>query len=187
MYINFDFLSLSTFFLSHNEYTIFKFRTIDDYKNMISLNKRARWKVLGLTYVKLGTSGCWVENRTAAGVTATLRAFLVAAHDSMGIGCSIQARWKFLGLAYIRHETRDKRPLVRGPDRSWCHRQTSLKLSLSQPGLSSRILVCCRRCSGAMGCDQKKLYTTSGGDTWSSPGPYSTGAFPEFHVGCRLG
>ena len=42
MYINFDFLSLSTFFLSHNEYTIFKFRTIDDYKNMISLNKRAR-------------------------------------------------------------------------------------------------------------------------------------------------
>ena len=30
-------------------------------------------------------------------------------------------------------ETRDKRPLGRDPDRSWCHCHTSAKLSLSQP------------------------------------------------------
>ena len=31
-------------------------------------------------------------------------------------------RWKVLGLAYNRRKTRNKRPLVRDPDRSWCHR-----------------------------------------------------------------
>ena len=30
-------------------------------------------------------------------------------------------------------ETRDKRPLARNPDRSWCHRRTSVKFSWSQP------------------------------------------------------
>ena len=37
-----------------------------------------------------------------------------------------------LGLAYNQHETWDKRPLNRDPDRSWCHRPTSVKLSWSQ-------------------------------------------------------
>jgi hypothetical protein len=31
-------------------------------------------------------------------------------------------------LAYNRHETRDKTPLGRDPDRSWCHRHPSVKL-----------------------------------------------------------
>ena len=30
-------------------------------------------------------------------------------------------------------ETRNKRPLGRDPDRNWCHRHTSVKLSWSQP------------------------------------------------------
>ena len=38
---------------------------------------------------------------------------------------------------------------------------------------------------GAMGCNQKKLYT-SGGDTSSCLGPYPMVAYPEFHVRRRL-
>ena len=33
----------------------------------------------------------------------------------------------------ILQPTRDKRPLARNPDRSWCHRHTSVKLSWLQP------------------------------------------------------
>ena len=33
---------------------------------------RTRWKVLGLTYAKLGTSGRWVGTRTGTGVTSIL-------------------------------------------------------------------------------------------------------------------
>ena len=39
---------------------------------------------------------------------------------------------KSSSLAYNRRETRDKRPLGRDPDRSWCHLHTNVKLSLSQ-------------------------------------------------------
>ena len=38
------------------------------------MNARVRWKVLGLAYVKLVTSDCWVGARTVAGIPATLRA-----------------------------------------------------------------------------------------------------------------
>ena len=43
------------------------------------------------------------------------------------------ARWKVLGLAYNWRETQVKRPLGRKPDSRWSHRQTSVKLSWSQP------------------------------------------------------
>ena len=47
--------------------------------------------VLGVAYVKLGTSGRWVGTRTGAGVTSTLvKAFFVAAHGSMDIDGSIR-------------------------------------------------------------------------------------------------
>ena len=57
------------------------------------------------------------------------KAFLVAAHGSMGIGSSIQARLKVLGLTYNRRETRDKLCLGKDPDMSWCHSHTPVKLS----------------------------------------------------------
>jgi hypothetical protein len=122
---------------------------------------RARWKVLGLAYVKLRTSGCWVGNRTGAGVTASnswLRAWIgleinlfsfipiisnnknifhttsmIKLLQSMGIGSSIWARWKVLGLAYNWCETWENCPLSRDPDRCWCHHHTSVKLCWSQP------------------------------------------------------
>ena len=40
---------------------------------------------------------------------------------------------KSSSLAKNRRETRDKRPLDREPDRSWCHLHTSVKLVWSQP------------------------------------------------------
>ena len=40
--------------------------------------------------------------------------------------------WKILSLAYNQSETRDKRPLGRDPDRSWC-RHTTVKLFQLQP------------------------------------------------------
>ena len=43
--------------------------------------------------------------------------------------------WKVLNLAYDRRETRDKWPLGRGPDRSWCHLRTRVKLSCRSPWL----------------------------------------------------
>ena len=39
----------------------------------IFTSMRERWRVLGLAYVKLWASDCWVETRTGACVTATLR------------------------------------------------------------------------------------------------------------------
>ena len=72
--------------------------------------------------------------RTGTDVAATLQygnTFLVAAHGSMGICGNIWA--KVLGLAYNRRKTRDKRPLGKDPDRSWCHRHTIVNLSWSQP------------------------------------------------------
>ena len=45
-------------------------------------------------------------------------------------------------LAYNRHETRDKRPLGRGPDRSWCHRHMIAAHGFMDIGGSIR--VCCR-------------------------------------------
>ena len=45
------------------------------------------------------------------------KAFLVPAHDFMGIGGSI----KVLDLTYNRHETQDKGPLGRDPNSNWCY------------------------------------------------------------------
>ena len=41
---------------------------------------------------------------------------------------STRARWKVLDLTYNWIETRNKRPLVRDPDRSWRHCHTSIQL-----------------------------------------------------------
>ena len=43
-----------------------------------------------------------------------------------------EGKVKVLDLVYSRRETRDKQPLGRDPDRSQCHRQTSVKLYWSQ-------------------------------------------------------
>ena len=83
----------------------------------------------------------WCHRHT----TSMIKLFLVAAHGSMGIGGSTLARWKALGLAYIRREIREKRSLDMSPDRSWCHRHTS---------------VCCRRCPWSHGLRPKMLYTS---------------------------
>ena len=55
---------------------------------------------------------------------------------------SVRARWKV--LAYNQHETLDKRPFGRDPDRSWCHLHTS------EAGCNPRI-------HGARSCDQKSF------------------------------
>ena len=39
---------------------------------------------------------------------------------------------KSSSLAYNKRETRDKQPLGRDPDRSWCHHRTSVNLFWSQ-------------------------------------------------------
>ena len=56
---------------------------------------RARWKVLGLAYLKLGTSSRLLEPGEGLVFSPHYdydKAFLVAAHGSMGIGGSIRAR-----------------------------------------------------------------------------------------------
>ena len=91
------------------------------------------------------------------------KAFLVAAHGSMNIGGSILARWKVLGLVYNRRETRDKRPLGRNQDRSWCHCHTIVSFLGCSPwihGLSSSTLICSGRCPWSHGPRPKKLYTS---------------------------
>ena len=44
-----------------------------------------------------------------------------------------ESKMKSFSLAYNEHETRDKRPLGRFLDRSWCQLYTSIKLFWSQP------------------------------------------------------
>ena len=41
-----------------------------------------------------------------------------------------EGKVKSYSLAYNRCETRDKRPLGRDPDRSWCHRYTTSMIKL---------------------------------------------------------
>ena len=84
-------------------------------------------------------------------------------HLNFHIGGSIRARWKFLGIAHNWLETRDKRPLGRAPDRSWCHRHTSVKLSWSQPmdpGIERQHTLCCRRCPWNHWLRPKKHHTS---------------------------
>ena len=91
-------------------------------------------------------------------------------------------------LAYNRREIRDKRPLGRGPDRSWCHLHT-IKLSWSLPVVSWTSATA-YECAAARSMDPlaatKKALHQCGGNTSSCPGPYATAACAEFHVGCRL-
>ena len=53
-------------------------------------------------------------------------------HVNLKIACTKVVQ-KVLGLTYNQRETRDKWPLDRDPDRSWCYLHTSVKLSWSQP------------------------------------------------------
>ena len=51
--------------------------------------------------------------------------------------------WKVSNLVYNQRETRDKRLLGRDPDRSQCHRHTSLKLFWSRPMAPWRLAAGC--------------------------------------------
>ena len=59
-----------------------------------------------------------------------------------------EAKVKSSNITYNWRETRDKRPLDKDPDRSWCHRHTSVKLFWSQLRYAADV-------HGAMGSDQK--------------------------------
>ena len=66
----------------------------------------------------------------------SLITFLTTNHVSqvsISVLSHTRTRLKVLGLAYNRRETRDKRPLARYSDISWCHLHTSVKLFWSQP------------------------------------------------------
>ena len=93
----------------------------------------------------------------------------------------MRARWKVHDRAYNWCETRDKRLLGRDPDRSWCHRYTSVKQSWSQP-----MAWAAAHSSMEPWARTKKALQYSG-DTSSCLGPYLTAACLEFHIGCRLG
>ena len=88
------------------------------------------------------------------------KAFLVAAHSCIGIDDSILAMLKALGISYNRRETRDKRPLGRDPDRSWCHCHTSVKIFLvtthGSMDIGGSIRVCCHSVRGSIG-DQESF------------------------------
>ena len=93
---------------------------------------------------------------------------------------------KSSSLAYNRRETRDKPPLGRDPDKSWCHLPTSVKLPWSQP-TDRRTERQHTRTLPPMSMEpwaatKKALHWCSGG-TSSCPGPYPTAASPEFHKG----
>ena len=83
--------------------------------------------------------------------------------QTIAISGSIRARWKVLGLAYNRRGTRDKQPLGRDPDRSWCHRPTNVKHFGRSPRihvLSGNTLVCYRRGPWSHGLRPKNIYTS---------------------------
>ena len=99
---------------------------------------------------------------------------------------------KSSSLPYNRRETRDKRPLSRESERSWCHRHTTsvIKLFWSQPKAPWTSAVA-YECAAAQfmdswGASKKDLYCC-GNDTSSYPGPYPMAVCPELHVGCKLG
>jgi hypothetical protein len=90
-------------------------------------------------------------------------------------------------LAYNRREIRDKRPLGRDLDRSWCHLYTSVKLLWSQP-MAPKTSATAYECVAAQSMNPwaatKKALHWRGGDTGSCLDPYPMAACPEFHVGC---
>ena len=101
--------------------------------SLYRLPTRVVWKVPHLAYVKLGTSGIWIGYRIGAGVTATLRVWE-----------SFFGRSPWLHWHWRQHtgKVKSSRPSLqpmwnsgqgKDPDRSWCHRHTSVKLSWSQP------------------------------------------------------
>ena len=92
---------------------------------------RAKWKVIGLRETR--DKRPLVRDQTGTPHEYD-EVFLVAAHDSMGIGSSIRASWKVLVLNYNRCETRDC------PEFHVGHR-----------------LVCCCRCPLNHGLWPKKL------------------------------
>ena len=87
-------------------------------------------------------------------------------------------------------ETRGKRPLGRDPDKSWCHRHTSVKLSWSK-SMTPWTQAVAYECAAAQFMDQwaatKKVLHQCGGDISSCPGPYPSAACPEFHLLQLLG
>ena len=58
--------------------------------------------------------------------TSTIKLFLVAVH---GHQWQHTDKVKSSSLAYNQHETQDKHPLGRDPDRSWCHYHTTIMIN----------------------------------------------------------
>ena len=85
-------------------------------------------------------------------------------------------------------ETRDKRSLGRDPDRSWCHRHTSVKVSWSQsmgPWSEWQHTRMLPPMFMEPWATAKKPLHNCGSDANSCPGPSKRSPVPEFHV--RLG
>ena len=87
-------------------------------------------------------------------------------------------------------DTRDKRPLGRDPDRSWCHCYVSAKLSWSQamhPWTERQHTHMLLLMSMDPWAETKKPLHLYGDDTKSCLGTYPTATCPKFHIGWRLG
>ena len=88
-------------------------------------------------------------------------------------------------LAYNRRETRDKWPLGRHPDRSWCHLHTILKLFwfAVRDSMDFGVLVFCRRFPWSHGLRPKKLYTSVEVTPALVRVPTQRSLVPSFHTG----
>ena len=122
---------------------------------IIDISTRVVWTFSDLAYVKLRTSGLGIGNQTGAGGTATLRIWKLFWSQPMApwaLGAAYQQSEKVQGLAYNQCETRDKWPLGKDPNRSWCHTRMLRPMSMEP-----------------WGCDQKSFKLTY--LTTSSPAP----------------
>ena len=73
--------------------------------------------------------------------------------------CLYEGKVKISSLAYNLHETWDKYPLDRDPDRNWCHLHTLAFLDTAHDSMdiSRSIQVCCHSVYGSMDYDQKSF------------------------------
>ena len=89
-------------------------------------------------------------------------------------------------------ETRDKRPLDRESNRSWCYLHTTCMIKLfwsrpMAPWTSAAAYECAATQSMYPWAAIKKASQECGGDTSYCPDLYTTAACSEFHIGYRLG
>ena len=65
-----------------------------------------------------------------------------------------EGKVKSFSLAYNRRETREKRPLAKDPDTSWCHLHTSVQLFWSQT-MAPRTLAAAYECAAIQWTDKE--------------------------------